>query len=169
MTRYEYVHVAPLTLVLRFTDERLSSIGLDWLPADPPAQDAETAPLSPPAEALRQALVRYLSGREPDWPELDLPLETLTPFRRTVLETLRREAPFGRFLTYGELAERSGRPGAARAAGRVMATNPWPLLFPCHRVVGGRPGRNVVDPKRLTGFGPGLPMKEFLLKLEGIL
>lgn len=169
MTRFEYVQVAPLALTLRFDDDLLSSIGLDWLPDDQPVRPEDREPLSPAAESLRQALIRYLGGREPDWPDLDLNLDALTPFRKAVLETLRREAPFGRFLTYGELAERAGRPGAARAAGRVMATNPWPLLYPCHRVVGGRAGRDAIDPRRLTGFGPGLPMKEFLLKLEGLL
>ncbi|MBF0512986.1 MAG: MGMT family protein, partial [Desulfovibrionaceae bacterium] len=58
-------------------------------------------------------------------------------------------------------AARAGRPGAARAVGRVMAANPFPLVLPCHRVVGAG--------MKLTGFGPGLPMKKMLLELEGVL
>jgi len=59
----------------------------------------------------------------------------MTPFRRKVMETLAR-LPAGEVTTYGGLARTVGRAGAARAVGRVMATNPWPLIVPCHRVVG---------------------------------
>jgi methylated-DNA-[protein]-cysteine S-methyltransferase len=59
---------------------------------------------------------------------------TLTDFAKNVqLELLK--VPYGTLITYGELATRAGVPGAARAVGRAMATNPFPLLVPCHRVV----------------------------------
>lgn len=68
--------------------------------------------------------------------------------------------PYGETWTYGELARRIGLPlAAARAAGRACATNPTPVVVPCHRVIGG-------DGK-LHGFGGGLWRKEALLKLEG--
>ncbi|MEO8458453.1 MAG: MGMT family protein [Chloroflexota bacterium] len=82
----------------------------------------------------------------------------ITPFRRAVLEECAR-IPAGQTTTYAELAARVGRPGAARAVGRVMATNPWPFLVPCHRVLG--------SDGTLHGYGGGLPMKEKLLKAEG--
>jgi methylated-DNA-[protein]-cysteine S-methyltransferase len=68
--------------------------------------------------------------------------------------------PIGRTLTYGELAAKVGKPQAARAVGRVMATNPFPLLVPCHRVLG--------SDRTLHGYGGGLPMKAALLKAEGV-
>src|SRR5207302_1259317 len=81
-------------------------------------------------------------------------------FRRAVLEETQR-IPSGQTRTYGWLAERVGRPRAARAVGRVMATNPLPLVVPCHRVVGSNGS--------LTGYGGGLRMKEALLRAEGAL
>ncbi|HZR15557.1 MAG TPA: methylated-DNA--[protein]-cysteine S-methyltransferase [Acidimicrobiia bacterium] len=86
-----------------------------------------------------------------------------SPFRRHVLETLRRDVPWGETVTYGELAEMAGTPGAARAVGTTMARNPVPLAVPCHRVIasGGRIG----------GYGGGMhgiATKRALLALEGV-
>jgi len=80
----------------------------------------------------------------------------MTPFRRKVLQELRK-VPAGSTVTYGELAAIAGRPGAARAVGHCMATNPVPLLVPCHRVV-------ATD--GLGGFSGGLDVKRSLLRLE---
>jgi methylated-DNA-[protein]-cysteine S-methyltransferase len=79
-------------------------------------------------------------------------------FRRAVLEEALR-IPRGETRTYGWLAERVGRPRSARAVGRVMATNPLPIVVPCHRVVG--------SDGSLRGYGAGLWMKEALLRAEG--
>ena len=81
----------------------------------------------------------------------------LTPFRAAVMDTLRK-VPAGTTVTYGELARRTGRPGAARAVGSIMARNPVPVLVPCHRVV-------ATD--GLGGFSGGLDVKRMLLRLEG--
>lgn len=78
-------------------------------------------------------------------------------FQRQVWEELGR-IPYGATCTYRELAERIGRPGAFRAAGRANATNPISLIVPCHRVIG--------SDGSLTGYGGGLPVKEALLALE---
>ena len=56
------------------------------------------------------------------------------PFQRKVLQRLAR-LPFGRLISYGELAVRSGSPRAARAVGSAMAANPLPVVIPCHRVI----------------------------------
>lgn len=66
--------------------------------------------------------------------------------------------PYGSTATYGEIARRIGRPGAARAVGHANGRNPIPLVIPCHRVVaaGGK----------LGGYGGGLPLKRQLLALE---
>jgi len=81
----------------------------------------------------------------------------LPEFTRRVLGICAGIRP-GETMTYGELARKAGRPGAARAVGQVMARNPFPLLIPCHRVVGSG--------GRLTGFGGGLEMKRELLAKE---
>lgn len=91
---------------------------------------------------------------------LDLPLDLADhgPFTRAVLEHC-AHIPRGEVISYGELARRAGRPGAARAVGQIMRRNPLPLFVPCHRVVGAD--------GRLTGFGGGLELKARLLRLEG--
>jgi len=81
------------------------------------------------------------------------------PFQRKVLRTL-HALPFGRVITYGELAARSGSPGAARAVGTAMSKNPLSLVIPCHRVVGASGA--------LGGYSGGLPNKKTLLVHEGV-
>ena len=74
--------------------------------------------------------------------------------------TVRAEVPYGETVTYGELAELAGRPGAARAVGTAMARNPVPFFVPCHRVVaaGGIGGYG--------GGAQGVALKRALLDLE---
>lgn len=82
-----------------------------------------------------------------------------TEFTRRAREAC-RSIPRGEVRTYRWLASQAGNPNASRAAGRAMATNPVPLLIPCHRVVG--------SDGSYTGFGGsiGVPLKERLLTLE---
>jgi methylated-DNA-[protein]-cysteine S-methyltransferase len=70
-----------------------------------------------------------------------------------------RGIPYGQAINYRILAAIAGKPAAARAAGRANATNPIPIVIPCHRVVGAGGA--------LTGYGGGLAAKELLLRLEG--
>ena len=81
-----------------------------------------------------------------------------TPFQRQVWAEL-RHIPAGRTLSYGELARKLGRPGAARAVGAANGSNPVSLVVPCHRVVAAD--------GTLGGYGWGLPRKEWLLRHEG--
>ncbi|HLM09671.1 MAG TPA: methylated-DNA--[protein]-cysteine S-methyltransferase [Thermoleophilaceae bacterium] len=69
--------------------------------------------------------------------------------------------PYGVTATYGEIAERIGRPGRARAVGAANGRNPIAIVVPCHRVVGAG--------GKLTGYGGGLDVKRRLLELEGAL
>lgn len=69
-----------------------------------------------------------------------------------------RAIPFGETRTYGEIATRLGRPNAARAMGRANATNPLPIVVPCHRVVGASGS--------LTGYAGGVHIKQRLLEHE---
>jgi methylated-DNA-[protein]-cysteine S-methyltransferase len=66
--------------------------------------------------------------------------------------------PYGETISYGELARRVGSPNASRAVGRANGANPIAIIIPCHRVIGSN--------GKLTGYGGGLPRKEFLLGLE---
>lgn len=88
----------------------------------------------------------------------DVPLAPRgTPFQRAVWDAL-REIPYGRTMSYGQLAERLGRPTAARAVGLANGRNPISIIVPCHRVVGSTGD--------LTGYGGGLDRKRHLLALE---
>lgn len=81
-----------------------------------------------------------------------------TPFQQRVWAELAR-IPAGTTVTYGELARRVGRPGAARAVGAAVGRNPVSIVVPCHRVVG--------SDGALTGYAGGIARKAFLLALEG--
>ncbi len=83
-----------------------------------------------------------------------------TAFQKAVWRAL-LEIPYGKVMTYGELARAVGRPNAARAVGQANNANPVPILVPCHRVLGAR--------GRLVGYGSGLWRKEWLLRHEGAL
>ena len=75
----------------------------------------------------------FFEHRSAPLPELDR--SGLTAFQNKVLGTLSEVAPFGGVVSYGGLASASGSSGASRAVGSVMASNPWALVVPCHRVV----------------------------------
>ncbi len=83
--------------------------------------------------------------------------EAIPEFRRKVLRAT-AAIPYGVTVTYGELAAEIGNPRAARAVGAALSRNPWPVLIPCHRVV-GKGGM-------LVGFGKGIAAKEALLRFE---
>lgn len=91
--------------------------------------------------ALRQRLIAYAEGAADDFADVRIVDTRTTDFQRAVVQVV-RTIGYGRVLSYGEVAVRAGSPGAARAVGRVMATNRVPILIPCHRVVasGGKPG-----------------------------
>ncbi len=108
-------------------------------------------------DGVRRELDEYFAGRRV---EFDLPLDwSLTRgFRRTVLEAT-YAIPFGRTETYRSVATAAGNPAAVRAAGSALATNPIPIVVPCHRVLRTDGG--------LGGYRGGLELKAALLRLEG--
>lgn len=114
-----------------------------------------------PGDAKVRPLARqvqdYLEGKRTRF-DVELDLSHVTPFRRNVLLECAR-IPRGQVATYADLARRVGSPLAYRAVGHTMATNPIPIVIPCHRVVGSSGS--------LTGFGGGIDMKRKLLALEG--
>jgi methylated-DNA-[protein]-cysteine S-methyltransferase len=98
----------------------------------------------------------------------DLPIDLrVSEWDRLVLTGAAR-LQFGETASYGELAGRIGRPGAAQAVGGAMGRNPVPILIPCHRIIGAK--------RTLGGYGGstyadrqvGLAMKRLLLALEGV-
>lgn len=111
-------------------------------------------------EAL-QLLVDYASGEAVDLSELPLFGYPRTGFQQRVIDAC-RQIPRGETLTYGELAAKVGNPGAARAVGTVMSSNPLPLVIPCHRVLGAG--------GCLGGYSArqGVAMKRRLLEMEGV-
>jgi methylated-DNA-[protein]-cysteine S-methyltransferase len=105
-------------------------------------------------DATRQ-LREYFAGERR---EFDLPMVLEgAPFQMKVWRALER-IPFGKTMTYGEIGKRLGSPNSARAVGMSCATNPLPIVIPCHRVVGSN--------GKLVGFGGGLDMKRGLLEFE---
>lgn len=106
---------------------------------------------------VRRELDEYFEGRR-DHFDLALDWRLSSGFRRTVLEHLHRDVRYGQTVSYRDLATLVGNPKASRAVGTAMATNPIPIVVPCHRVLrtGGHPG----------GYGGGLATKVRLLELE---
>ncbi len=153
------------TLLLATTPKGLVRVGLPNQDADELLVDLATrvSPrvLEAPArlDEARRELDLYFEGKLTDF---DLPLDwqLSKDFRRKVLRAIAR-IPYGQTRNYTQMATSAGNERAVRAAGTACGTNPIPLVVPCHRVLrtGGA----------LGGYGGGLPMKEELLRLEGIL
>jgi methylated-DNA-[protein]-cysteine S-methyltransferase len=104
---------------------------------------------------LAEEIAAHLEGGAP-CPKAELDMSACTEFQKQIY-ALVQAIPRGRTMTYGEVAACAGKPGAARAVGRAMATNPFAILVPCHRVVAK---------KGLGGYLWGIEMKEKLLRLE---
>lgn len=150
----ETVIAEPLALVLNWKGKNLASLNLHW------AKDMEESDdLSMEAKQLKESLQRYVNGEDPDWPDLPMSLESLPRFHRRSIKAL-KDIPSGKTVTYGELAEKAGSPKGAQAAGQAMRKNPYPLVYPCHRVV----GKN----GKMVGYScdGGTELKKFLLDLE---
>ena len=142
-----------LTVVL--TDAGVQEISL---PGDDQPEIAVTKADRPVAKQLDD----WFAGKRHAF-ELPLDLSDIEGFRRTVLDTLVREVPWGEVVSYGELAALAGRPRAARAVGSAMRHNPIPFVIPCHRVVAAG--------HKIGGYGGGrnaIALKRELLAREGV-
>lgn len=126
--------------------------GIAFAPAAPdPSWREDAAALAPVAAQLDEY---FHDGRT----AFDVPLVLAgTPFQVEVWEAL-RAIRYGETISYGELAEQIGKPGAVRAVGATNGRNPIPIIVPCHRVIGADGS--------LTGFGGGIATKRALLDLE---
>ena len=118
--------------------------------------------------------IEFASPRHPvqrghDWREGDhavlretrRQLEAYFAGTRRTFDLPLRDIPYGETISYATLAQRIAKPTAMRAVGAANGRNPLPIVVPCHRVIGADGS--------LTGFGGGLPVKRFLLTLEGAL
>jgi methylated-DNA-[protein]-cysteine S-methyltransferase len=145
-----------------FRGDRIAYLSLDT--GDPPEEIA--------TRAERRLRCRVVAGEAPAWLVLAIDrffstwqiddammdISDLTPFEQDALRAAARIPP-GEVRSYAWVATQIGRPKAARAVGRVMARNPLPLLFPCHRVVDAS--------GELHDYYYGLEMKAKLLQMEG--
>ncbi len=109
-------------------------------------------------EEIISTFQRYFLGERI---EFDYPLDfyEATQFQKEVWQTARK-IPYGETRSYGWIAKQIGRPRASRAVGSAMASNPLPLIVPCHRVIAGG--------GKIGGFSSGLEWKRRLLSLEGV-
>ena len=154
---YTYIESPVGSLLIAGTDEALHFLSFpaghkafgpqpDWHRTDAPFHE------------VRRQLDAYFAV---DLREFDLPRYFGgTAFQNSVWRYL-KGIPFGETRSYGQIAADVGRPAASRAVGAANGSNPIPIILPCHRVIGQKGS--------LTGFGGGLPVKEFLLRHEGVL
>ena len=108
-----------------------------------------------PFRAVLEQLREYFGGSRKRF-QIALKLQG-TPFQRQVWQALQR-IPYGRTVSYGEVAQQMGSPQASRAVGAANGQNPVSIIVPCHRVIGAN--------GKLVGYGGGLPIKAALLALE---
>lgn len=149
------------------TDEALVAVSLwddpDRLLAD--VQRLMGAPTEPTTEAqwlvtaTCEQLEAYLAGRLRTF-HLPICWDMMKPFQRATLENV-CAVPYGETTAYQAVADRMGKPGSVRAVGQANATNPIPIIIPCHRVLG--------SDGKLHGYGArgGVETKAWLLRLEG--
>ncbi len=121
---------------------------------------AREAPPPPDVEQAIEAIVELLDGERRDLSFVALDMDRVPPFHRSVYEVARTIPP-GSTLSYGEVAKRIGKQGAAQAVGGALGRNPFPIVVPCHRILaaGGKIG----------GFSAngGVATKRKLLAIEG--
>lgn len=115
-------------------------------------------PDDPGLQRLLRQIAEYLDGKRRDF-DLTVDWKYMQEFQRKALQVT-LAVPYGKTTTYAEIARQVGKPAAARAVGRAEATNPMPLVIPCHRVIGSDGG--------LHGYGGpgGIELKAKLLRME---
>jgi len=121
--------------------------------------EAVEAPPSPGIEQIIERVLDLLAGGRDDLTDIPLDLTGVPAFNLRVYEIARAISP-GETSTYGQVARAMGEPGAARAVGKALGENPWPIVVPCHRVLAASGG--------MGGFSAegGASTKAQLLTLE---
>lgn len=111
--------------------------------------------VDPSEVAAARQLAEYFTGTRRTF-DLQLAAQG-TAFQRRVWDAV-AAIPYGETRSYGAIAAGIGVPSAVRAVGAANGQNPWPIVVPCHRVIG--------SDGSLTGYGGGLPIKRALLEFE---
>ena len=122
-----------------------------------PTLNDQESPNAITKEAAEQ-LIEYFEGERKDF-NLKLDTSPYSEFYQTVWKALEL-VPYGKTTHYSALANQIGNPDAVRAVGLANGKNPFPIVIPCHRVIG--------KDQSLTGYAYGLPVKKWLLELEGV-
>ncbi|HET7029734.1 MAG TPA: MGMT family protein [Candidatus Limnocylindrales bacterium] len=150
------------TCAVRWTEAGIAGVRLPGPRTIDLPRLGEGIAVADPVRRAIEAIVDVLAGGAPDLAFVALDERGIEAFRREVYAATRRIPP-GSVATYGEVARALGRtdPEAARDVGTALARNPFPIIVPCHRVVGAN--------GKLTGFSApgGLETKRRMLELEG--
>ena len=161
MQAWNVIELRGLILHIAVSERGLSRLSFGPLAAQGArgrGSESETDPANPLIRQVSDQLAEYFDGERK---EFALPLDLGgTPFQMRVWEAL-QTIPFGKTITYAELARRAGSPGAFRAAGAANGKNPVAIIVPCHRVINTGGG--------LGGYGGGIDVKRRLLALEASL
>jgi O-6-methylguanine DNA methyltransferase len=126
-----------------------------WLPDSQDLQPQAERGKTPLLQRVADQLVEYFAGERKTFDVVLAPQGT--PFQQLCWNAL-LDIPYGEVRSYGEQAKAIGRPAASRAVGAANGRNPISIIVPCHRVIGANGS--------LTGYGGGLPLKQWLLEHE---
>jgi methylated-DNA-[protein]-cysteine S-methyltransferase len=149
--------LGPMTLVA--TDQGLAGAWFDGQKHHPGDISAPTQPRQRFLQQAAAELHAYFAGKSSAGFTFKVALDPQgTPFQQSVWQAL-LTIPAGGLKSYGDMAQRVGKPDAARAVGAAVGRNPISIIVPCHRVVGASGS--------LTGYAGGLPRKQALLLREG--
>jgi len=152
-----------IVVVWRFTDDKIIRVFLPEQCSLFNSSEYKICGIGKISNRIASASLRkidlLLEGQPVDLSLGIIDWSTMHAFQKRVLR-MEYKIPRGWVSTYGRIAKKLGNAGAARAVGRALATNPFPLVIPCHRAVR--------SDGSLGGYAGGIAMKKKLLELEGI-
>ena len=155
MLAYDQFETPQGTMLITATDKGLAGVYFKGQKYFPKKRDWQRNARHPMLRQAKRELTEYFAGRRK---RFDVALDPQgTVFQRSIWKAIAKVG-FGETLTYGELAQRAGHPGSARAAGAATGRNPLSVIVPCHRIMGANGS--------LTGYAGGLSRKRALLELE---
>jgi AraC family transcriptional regulator, regulatory protein of adaptative response / methylated-DNA-[protein]-cysteine methyltransferase len=164
LVRWGY-HPSPFGKIIAAIDENhrlcrldFAASGKDEILSRWRQQWGDTAEFTQDPQATVGIIAQMINSMRPPWPVQKVSLFG-TPFQLSVWKALAK-IPYGKMITYGDVARMVGKPAAVRAVGAAVGANPIAILVPCHRVI--------ASDGSLHGYASGLPLKRKLLAAEGI-